>query len=652
MNDYEKIKYIIEVVDNGSDKIQNLNKAYGMLHKNAELLKRVNVDSPGLRQLTRDAKAFHSGIHSAGASINMLRDRLNRLERGRNAAFRTDHIERYQRMIDKTRVELEKLEKTQRATSGPMGGAMSMMKGVVGGGLILGAGREAANFVGGQVSDSVQTSAKYEKYQAVLKNTLGSEGAANQAMNQITGFASSTPFQVDELTESYVKLANRGFKPTMAEMTKLGDLASSQGKSFDQLSEALLDAQTGEFERMKEFGVKAKVQGDKVVFNFKGQKTAIENNEAAIKKYILSLGDMKGVSGSMAAIAKTTTGQISNLEDNIDLLHKAIGDRLKPVTSAFLETASGTVIKLKEWIEVPVEQKIAKEQFALNYLIDEITDANIAEATRLKKLQELKENYPEHFKNLDIEKVKNEELRKKLVEVNAEYDKRIQKATYDKMAEDISNMSQEQMELITTYKQSQFAREEVDRIDQQIIKEAQKINPNLPKGMAKAEIYSLSQGKFNHNLGRSATTEEQLYYQQLLSQRDAAEDMIYRGDAEKLAKAEKLYNQLKFRLSALNQGFESLSGIDSNLDNANAGGTGGDGGNGGGNGGGTDNPDDINSIITGGSKPTNISITIGKVGSDEINIQASNIDDAADQIEEKITESMLRAVNSANRIAQ
>jgi len=60
-------------------------------------------------------------------------------------------------------------------------------------------------------------------------------------------------------------------------MVKLGDLASSTGKSFDQLAEAVLDAQTGEFERLKEFGIKASANGDKVTFSFKEQKTTVEN---------------------------------------------------------------------------------------------------------------------------------------------------------------------------------------------------------------------------------------------------------------------------------------------------------------------------------------------------------------------------------------
>jgi phage tail tape-measure protein len=111
---------------------------------------------------------------------------------------------------------------------------------------------------------------RFQTFGAVLKTALGSTGAAQSSMKMIQDFAAKTPFSVEELTSAYVKLVNRGFRPTKEEMTKLGDLASSTGKSFDQLVEAILDAETGEFERLKGFGVKASKHGNQVIFTFKG----------------------------------------------------------------------------------------------------------------------------------------------------------------------------------------------------------------------------------------------------------------------------------------------------------------------------------------------------------------------------------------------
>jgi hypothetical protein len=189
----------------------------------------------------------------------------------------------------------------------------------------------------------VETTAEFQKMEAVLTTTLGSKSAAQVAMTQIVEFASKTPFQVNELTDSFVKLANRGFTPTLAQMNSLGDLASSTGKSFDQLTEAALDAMTGEFERLKEFGIRAKSEGDKVAFTFKGVTTEVEKTDEAIKDYLISLGNAEGVTGSMAAISETVGGQISNLQDNFSQLQLAIGSSSSGLISSVLQL-SNTIV--------------------------------------------------------------------------------------------------------------------------------------------------------------------------------------------------------------------------------------------------------------------------------------------------------------------
>jgi hypothetical protein len=181
----------------------------------------------------------------------------------------------------------------------------------------------------------LDTTAKFQKFEAILSNTLGSESEAQLALAQITKFASVTPFAVDELTGAFVKLANQGFKPTIGELRQLGDLASSTGKSFDQLAEAVIDAQVGEFERLKEFGIRAKKSGDNVIFTFKGVETKVKNTAEALQGYVVGLGNAEGVSGSMAKISETLGGKMSNLGDNIDGVKLAIGNQ---TSGAFVAT--------------------------------------------------------------------------------------------------------------------------------------------------------------------------------------------------------------------------------------------------------------------------------------------------------------------------
>lgn len=218
-------------------------------------------------------------------------------------------------------------------SGGRMGQTFSKLKGVV-------AGVFATAAVLGFTNKIIDARAEYEKFQAVLTTASGDRGIANSQLKMLTDFASTTPFQLNELTGSFVKLVNRGFIPVKNELTSLGDLAASQGKGFDQLSEALLDAETGEFERLKEFGIKASKAGDQVSFSFKGVTKTVRNNSDAIRDAIMQYGNMQGVAGAMESISKTLGGRISNLKDQWNNFLVAVGGESGGVFTGVIDILS------------------------------------------------------------------------------------------------------------------------------------------------------------------------------------------------------------------------------------------------------------------------------------------------------------------------
>jgi hypothetical protein len=289
----------------------------------------------------------------------------------------------------------------------------------------------------GFVRQVIQVRQEFEKYEAVLTNTLGSKSAAQQSLKMIQDFAAKTPFQVTELTGAFVKLTNMGFKPTREEMRKLGDLASSTGKGFDQLAEAIIDAQTGEFERLKEFGVRAQKEGDKVTFTFKGVKQQVDFTNESIKNYITGLGDLQGVSGSMAAISATLGGKISNLGDAWDSLLNTIGKMTGGFIGDLIKGFSDLVGWTEKLIAVPASESLEKERMEVNLLFNSITSLNEGNEARGRLLGELQQKYPEYLGNLDLEKVTNEELLKLQKQINDQFLTKIKLAVYE---EDIQKL--------------------------------------------------------------------------------------------------------------------------------------------------------------------------------------------------------------------
>lgn len=232
------------------------------------------------------------------------------------------------------------------------GDKLMSLRNIVAGSLAVGIARD----LGGAVIDTVSN---FERMGAVLENTLGSQSAAQRVMSDLNAFAERTPFAVDQLTDSWVRLANQGFRPNMEQMTMLGDLAASTGKDITQLSEAVLDAQVGEFERLKEFGIRAEKDGDRVRFTFKGITEEVDFTTGSIQQYLLSLGQAEGVQGGMAKIMGTMAGATSNFGDLVTRLKLTIGEQLRPQLMGMIETGQRMVswaIDAVKWIGANREQ--------------------------------------------------------------------------------------------------------------------------------------------------------------------------------------------------------------------------------------------------------------------------------------------------------
>lgn len=205
------------------------------------------------------------------------------------------------------------------------------------------------------VGEVVRVTAEFQRLEAVLTNTLGSNSMARAALMDIQKLAAVTPFSVKELSDSFVKLANRGVKPTMDEMRKMGDLAAVLGKPFEQVVEALLDINNQE--RWKEIGVKAETLGNKVKLSFKGMTYEVDRTVQGVTDAAVKLGELEGVAGSMSAISKTLGGKISNLGDAWDTFLKTVGQGNNGVLSGTVNLLSQAVSKATELLSTDSQKR-------------------------------------------------------------------------------------------------------------------------------------------------------------------------------------------------------------------------------------------------------------------------------------------------------
>lgn len=149
-----------------------------------------------------------------------------------------------------------------------------------------------------------------EGYRLQLETATKDTQKASEIMQYAINLANKTPFEGGELVEGASKFEAMGMA-AQKWLPLAGDMAAATNKSFDQATEALIDAQNGELERLKEFGItKAKIleQGEKMfagvqLVNNQGQ---IVNQEKFNEALVALMQDL--FAGGMEKQASTTKG--------------------------------------------------------------------------------------------------------------------------------------------------------------------------------------------------------------------------------------------------------------------------------------------------------------------------------------------------------
>ncbi len=254
-----------------------------------------------------------------------------------------------------------------------------------------------------------ETNKTFQSLRMTLNTVSNSSEEAAKSWELINRVGVKIPSSIEELTRSFVKMKALGIEPTEETILSFSNTASAMGKSFEQFSEAVADAITGEFERLKEFGIKASSEGDKVSFTFRGMTTTIEKDSASILKYLQRIGNVE-FAGAAQNQMDTVAGAVSNLGVAFDnlfvsleenetityLINKAemfVNSMAKTIKASQLEatlpvdiTTPGTFgdfapvggpVQITPPSQVKSPEEIAEENKKLNEQLKEITRTRV-----------------------------------------------------------------------------------------------------------------------------------------------------------------------------------------------------------------------------------------------------------------------------------
>lgn len=194
----------------------------------------------------------------------------------------------------------------------------------------------------------IGTTAQFEAFETTLVTIEGSAEKARASMDWIARFARSTPYDVAQVTEAFIRLKSYGIDPVAdGTLNKLGDTASAMGKTLMDSVEMYADASTMQFERLKSFGITASQEGNKVTFtwsqNGKDLTKTLTKSGDEIRRFLLDNFGQR-FNGAMLRQSKTWSGMMSNLGDAWQDFQLRIG------RGGFFESVKNRLANLLDYI--------------------------------------------------------------------------------------------------------------------------------------------------------------------------------------------------------------------------------------------------------------------------------------------------------------
>ncbi|MRJ40830.1 MULTISPECIES: hypothetical protein [Idiomarina] len=180
-----------------------------------------------------------------------------------------------------------------------------------------------------------------DRWGAQMRVAAGGTEEARVKMGELNQMADETGTRIDELVLGFTRLSNLGLKPSEEALLSYMNTSRAMGKSLEQFIEAVADASVAEFERLKDFGIKARNEGETIKFTFQGITTEVANSASAIQDYLIGLGENQfaGIVDEQADQVEAALNRMNNqwIETLQTINEGGIGDAMKASIQAGTE---------------------------------------------------------------------------------------------------------------------------------------------------------------------------------------------------------------------------------------------------------------------------------------------------------------------------
>lgn len=191
-----------------------------------------------------------------------------------------------------------------------------------------------------------------DRWGAQMRVAAGGTEEARVKMGELNQMADETGTRIDELVLGFTRLSNLGLQPSEDALLSYMNTSQAMGKSLEQFIEAVADASVAEFERLKEFGIKARNEGETIKFTFQGITTEVANSANAIQDYLIGIGENQfaGIVDEQADQVEAALNRMENqwIKTLQAINEGGLGDAMKATIETGTEALAGFTTFIQE----------------------------------------------------------------------------------------------------------------------------------------------------------------------------------------------------------------------------------------------------------------------------------------------------------------
>ncbi len=190
-----------------------------------------------------------------------------------------------------------------------------------------------------------------EQFRMTLTALTGSADEAQAMLTKLKTFATTTPFELRDVTQAAVSLRTLGADVDRF-LPLAGDLASLFGRTLPDASLALAKALSGSQDGLQilndSFGITKRELLEAGAHLGNAGAVALETSDdlSALADAIEKVAAKKNFTGAMGQQMETLAGKVSNLSDEWDKFKTGLGESISPIAKDVVSELSGVVGEL------------------------------------------------------------------------------------------------------------------------------------------------------------------------------------------------------------------------------------------------------------------------------------------------------------------